>query len=102
MSDIFIDVAAAEAAMRSVAAATGERAAAHAAAPPEYPTSAAGRGFAGSAARLQAAFARVHERGQERLAAVEATAHAAVEQFAVVDAADAARSGALRQVGEAL
>lgn len=102
MSDVYLDVAEASAAMRRVESDTRQRAAAHAAAPPAFPSAAAGRGFADAAQRLQSAFARVHERGAQRLDAVCATAAAAVEQYAVVDAANATSARRLDLLGEAL
>ncbi len=102
MPDIYLDVAAASARMRSVEQEALGRQDAHAAEVPDFPVAAAGSGFAGHGARLQAAFARVHERGTHRLAALSATAVAAVEQFAQVERTDVGSAAAVDAVGEEL
>lgn len=89
MSDIYLDIEQATIAMRSVLGQARERAEAHRALAPAFPVVAAGSGFAGHAARLQAVFVRVHDAGAARIAAVGETAQSALDQFLAVAAADA-------------
>ena len=102
MTDVFLDVGEASRALQSVAEGVRASHTQHAALTPHFPPHAAGKAFAGHAARLQAAFMTVHERGALRFAHAESVAQAAVAQFAAVGAADDANAAQLRGVGGAL
>lgn len=76
-------------ALTGAQAVTQRLAQAHAQARPALPETAAGRDFAATAARLQAAFDRVHQVGQRRIDALAASAAAGKTQINHLSTTDA-------------
>ncbi|QPK79600.1 hypothetical protein G7Y31_02500 [Corynebacterium lizhenjunii] len=88
MADVFVDVPQATTALQGVVKEIEGALDGHQAQRPAFPAQAAGKGFAGHAQRLQAAFERVHSRGSQRFVHARDTAQAAIAQLDAVAQGD--------------